>query len=94
MNDTLIAACQMFLVPATILFGALGVANTRGLKFLVCLLGVATAGLWLYRVWFWAGLSIMDRRVALGLAGLYALAWLFTLLVQVKNMVAPGYDRR
>ena len=94
MNETLIAACQMFLVPATILFGALGVANTRGLKLLVCFMGVATTGLWLYRVWFWNGLSIMDRRVALGLAGLYALAWVFTLLVQVKNMVAPGYERR
>ncbi|WP_315834654.1 hypothetical protein [Bradyrhizobium prioriisuperbiae] len=94
MNETLIAACQMFLVPATILFGALGVANTRGLKLLVCFMGVATTGLWLYRVWFWSGLSIMDRRVALGLAGLYALAWVFTLLVQVKNMVAPGYERR
>lgn len=94
MNETLISACQMFLVPATLLFGALGVANTRGLKFLVCLLGIATAGLWLYRIWFWTGLSILDRRVGLGLSGLYALAWLFTLLVQVKNMVAPGYDRR
>ena len=94
MNETLIAACQMFLVPATLLFAAQGVANTRGLKLLVCLMGVATTGLWLYRVWFWSGLSVMDRRVALGLAGLYALAWIFTLLVQVKNMVAPGHDRR
>ena len=94
MNETLIAACQMFLVPATILFGALGVANTRGLKLLVCLLGIATAGLWLYRVWLWTGLSVPDRRVGLALSGGYALAWLFTLLVQVKNMVAPGYDRR
>ncbi|MEW6640568.1 MAG: hypothetical protein AB1586_08670 [Pseudomonadota bacterium] len=94
MNETLIAACQMFLVPTTLLFGALGVANTRGLKLLICLLGVATSGLWLYRIWYWATLSIMDRRTALGLSGLYALAWIFTLLVQVKNMVAPGYDRR
>ena len=94
MNETLIAACKMFLVPATLLFAAQGVANTRGLKFLVCLMGVATTGLWLYRVWFWTGLSVMDRRVALGLAGLYAMAWVFTLLVQVKNLVAPGYDRR
>jgi hypothetical protein len=94
MNETLIAACQMFLVPATILFGAVGVANTRGLKLLVCLMGVATTALWVYRIWFWTGLSVMDRRVALGLSALYALAWVFTLLVQVKNMVAPGYDRR
>jgi hypothetical protein len=93
MNETLIAACQMFLVPATLLFAAVGVAHTRGLKFLVCLLGIATSGLWLYRVWFWGGLSVMDRRVALGLAGLYAAAWLFALLTQVKALFAPGYDR-
>jgi hypothetical protein len=38
----------MFLVPATLLFGALGVAKLRPLlKVLVCLLGVATAGIWL-----------------------------------------------
>jgi hypothetical protein len=94
MNETLISACQMFLVPATLLFGALGVANTRGLKLVVCLLGVTTTGLWVYRIWYWTGLSILDRRVALGLSGLYAFAWLVTLLVQIKNMVAPGHDRR
>lgn len=94
MDDTLIAACQMFLVPTTLLFGALGVATNRGLKLLICLLGVATSGLWIYRIWFWGSLSLMDRRVALGLSGLYALAWIFTLLVQVKNTFAPGYDRR
>ena len=95
MNEALISACQLFLIPATLLFGALGVANTRGLKFLVCLLGVATTGLLLYRVWYWTGLSLIDRRTALGLAGLFAFAWVITLLVQLKNMVAPRYgDRR
>lgn len=94
MNETLISACQMFLIPATILFGALGVANSSALKLLVCAMGVATTGLWMYRVWYWTGLSLMDRRTALGLAGLFAAAWIVTLLVQLKNMVAPGYNRR
>lgn len=94
MNETLISVCQMFLIPATILFAAVGVPNSQGLKLLICLMGVATTGLWLYRVWYWAGLSLMDRRTALGLAGLYALAWVFTLLIQLKNMVSPGYSRR
>jgi hypothetical protein len=94
MNETLIAACQLFLVPATLLFGAVGVAHTRGLKVLVSVLGVATTGLWLYRIWFWTNLSVMDRRVSLGLAGLYAAAWLITLLSQIKALVAPGHDRR
>jgi hypothetical protein len=94
MNETLVTTCQMFLVPATILFGAVGVANTRFVKFLVCVLGLATTGLWLFRVWYWTSLSLLDRRTALGLAGLYALAWLLTFLAQVKSMVAPAYDRR
>ena len=67
MNETLISACTMFLVPATLLFGALGVANSSFLKMLVCLLGGATAGLWFYRVWWWTNLSLIDRRTALAL---------------------------
>lgn len=94
MNENLISVCQMFLIPATILFAAVGVANARSVKFLICVIGVATTGLWLYRVWYWTGLSIIDRRTALGLAGLYTLAWVFTLLAQLKNTVAPGYGRR
>ena len=86
MNETLISACTMFLVPATLLFGALGVANSSFLKVLVCLLGAATAGLWFYRVWWWTSLSLIDRRTALGLAGMYAFAWLITFLVQLKNV--------
>lgn len=94
MNESLIAVCQMFLVPATILFAAVGVPNSRGLRLLICVLGVATTGLWLYRIWYWHGLSIMDRRTGLGLAGLFAVAWVFTLLVHLKNLVAPGAGRR
>ncbi|MGO9361684.1 MAG: hypothetical protein ACLP1D_29055 [Xanthobacteraceae bacterium] len=94
MNDTLVSACLMFLVPATLLFGAHGVANGRGMKLLVCLLGLGVAGLWLYRIWLWSGLSLADRHTALGLAGLYAAAWLVTLLAQLKALVAPGDARR
>jgi hypothetical protein len=86
MNETLISACTMFLVPVTLLFGALGVANSSFLKMLVCLLGVATAGLWFYRIWWWTSLSLIDRRTAHGLAGMYACAWLVTFLVQLKNV--------
>ena len=87
MNETLISACMLFLIPATLLFGALGVAHSSFLKMLVCLLGVATTGLWLYRIWWWTNLSLIDRRTALGLAGMYAAAWLITFLVQIKNCV-------
>jgi hypothetical protein len=86
MNETLISACTMFLIPATLLFGALGVANSSFLKMLVCLLGVATAGIWLYRIWWWTSLSLIDRRTALVLAGVYACAWVVTFLVQLRNV--------
>lgn len=93
-NETLVATCQMFLVPATILFAAVGVANTRFVKLLVCLLGVAIAALWIYRIWLWTGLSLIDRRTGLGIAGLFGLCWVLTLLHQLKSMFNGGYDRR
>ena len=55
-DETLISAGMMFLVPATLLFGAVGVANSSFLKMMVCLLGVATIGIWLYRIWWWTSL--------------------------------------
>ncbi len=69
MNESLIAICQLFLVPLTILFAAVGVANARFVKLLVCLLGVGLAGLWLYRIYLWTGLSVIDRRTAYGPRG-------------------------
>lgn len=92
-NESLIAICQLFLVPLTILFAAVGVANARFVKLLVCLLGVGLAGLWLYRVYLWTGLSVIDRRTAYGLAGSFALCWVLTLLHQIKSSFGGGYDR-
>jgi hypothetical protein len=94
LNETLVATCQMFLVPATILFAAVGVANTRFVKLLVCLLGVAIAALWTYRVWLWTGLSLVDRRTGLVIAGLFGFCWILTLLHQLKSMVSGGFERR
>ena len=91
MNETLISACTMFLVPATLLFGALGIVNSSFLKMVVCLLGVATTAMWVYRIWWWTSLSLIDRRTALGLAGMYAGAWLVTFLVQLKNAFSSRY---
>lgn len=85
MNESLIAVCQLFSIPLTILFAAVGVANARFVKLLVCLLGVGLAGLWLYRIYLWTGLSLIDRRTGYGLAGGFALCWALTLLTQIKN---------
>jgi hypothetical protein len=72
----LIAACQMFLVPASILFGALALASTEQLKTLISLMGLVTSGVWFYRLWFWTGISPIDRNTTLALAGVFTLAWL------------------
>jgi hypothetical protein len=93
-NESLISTCQLFLIPLTILFAAVGVANTRFVKLLVCLLGIALAALWLYRIWLWTGLSLIDRRTGLGLSGMFALCWVLTLLHQVKSSFGGGYERR
>ncbi|MET0219674.1 MAG: hypothetical protein ABWY64_22880 [Tardiphaga sp.] len=93
MNDSLIATCQLFLIPLTILFAAVGVANSRFVKLLVCVLATALSGLWLYRIWLWSGLSLIDRRTGLGIAGGFALCWLLTLLHQIKSSFGRGHDR-
>lgn len=90
MNESLIAVCQLFLVPLTIMFAAVGVANARFVKLLVCLLGVSLAGLWLYRIYLWTGLSLIDRRTGYGLAGSFALCWVLTLLHQIKSSFGSG----
>lgn len=91
MNDSLIAACQLFLIPLTILFAAVGVANSRFVKLLVCVLATALAALWLYRIWLWSGLSLIDRRTGLGIAGGFALCWVLTLLHQIKSSFGGGH---
>jgi hypothetical protein len=72
----LIAVCQMFLVPVSILFGALALAAGPSLKTLISLLGLITSGVWFYRLWFWPGIAIIDRNTVLALAGVFAVAWL------------------
>ncbi len=94
MNESLISTCQLFLIPLTILFAAVGVANARFVKLLVCLLAVGLAALWLYRIWLWTGLSLIDRRTGFGLSGGFALCWVLTLLNQLRSMAGGGYERR
>jgi hypothetical protein len=79
----------MFLVPASILFGALALATSPPLKALVSLIGLATSGVWFYRIWFWTGLAVIDRNTALALAGVFAAAWLIALVGHVVGWVRP-----
>ena len=67
MQANLINACQMFLVPSVILFAALGVAPTEQLKTLLSVMGTATSGVWLLRIWLWTGLGPADRYTTIAL---------------------------
>lgn len=80
MDRDLSAACQMFLVPATILFGALGVAGSEALKTLISLMGLVTSFVWSVRICIWRTLAPIDRNTALTLASTFVAAWLVALI--------------
>ena len=90
----LIAACQMFLVPASILFGALALATTQPMRVLISLLGLGVSGVLLYRLWFWPGLSLIDRNTVLALAGVFAAGWLTSLVGHAVILVRERRPRR
>jgi hypothetical protein len=84
MDDKLVAACQMFLIPATILVAALAAATTEALKSLLCVMGVVVGGAWVYRLCWWEKLSAPDARVAYTLAILFLVASLLASLVHLR----------
>ncbi len=75
MDRDLSSACQTFLIPLTILFAALAMAGTEGLRVFIGLVGLATASSWVARVCSWSGLKPHDAYTARGLSALFALAW-------------------
>jgi hypothetical protein len=81
MDKDLIAASQMFLLPASILFTALGVAQTEGLKTGVSTIAFVISGAWFWRVWVWDALPPADWKAALAFSGIFALASLVSLCV-------------
>ena len=81
MNQQLSAACQMFIIPASILFVALTVAANEELKALLSVLGLGISILWVVRVWTWKDLSIGDRYTALLLALIFFVAALVSVFV-------------
>ena len=85
MNETVLSTCEVFVVPAAILFGAIGVASTQRLKTLVSLTGLITSGLWAARIWLlpgatpnkypFDGIPIIDLRFGLAFAVTFVLAY-------------------
>jgi hypothetical protein len=84
MNPHLMQACQLFLVPATILIAALGLSATEPLKSLLSGVGLLVSLIWLNRLWQWTGLSEADLQAAYALAGLFFAASLISFLVHLR----------
>jgi hypothetical protein len=74
MNPQLIAVCQMFLIPLSVLFTALGTARTEGLKTGVSIIGLVISGAWFWRICVWHELSTSDLVTALLFAGIFLAA--------------------
>jgi len=84
MDEKLVAACQMFLVPAAILFAALAVATREALKTLLCIIGVVVSTAWLYRLYRWTGLSDADRNTTFALAYIFFAAAIIAAVVHFR----------
>jgi hypothetical protein len=85
MNPDVSTACQMFLIPVSILFVALSVATKEELKTVLSVLGLGISILWVVRVGTWKGLSIGDRYTALGLALIFFVATLVSVFVHIRE---------
>src|SRR4029434_3649745 len=100
MRPELIAACQMFLVPSAIMFAALGVASSEGLKTVICAMGAATSDMWFWTAYGGSESAISgvnvtsppsDTRPVLLLAALFAAAWGICFIVHLALGVIYGF---
>jgi succinate dehydrogenase/fumarate reductase cytochrome b subunit len=94
MRTDLIAACEMFLVPSTIMFAALGIAGSEGLKTLVSAMGIVTSSIWWTTVNGWDGLLAAEARPALWLSGLFVLAWTLCFFTHLVYGLRFGFERQ
>jgi hypothetical protein len=102
MRAELISVCQLFLVPSTIMFAALGVAPSEGLKTVICVMGAATSDIWILTVYRWKDvlpaapntvLPESDRRPVLLLSFLFAVAWGICFWVHLGLFLGPSWLR-
>lgn len=108
MQAELISTCQMFLVPSAIMFAALGVAGSEGLKTIICAMGAATSDMWVWTVWTWKDVVkdtavVRDTPFALPpsnttpvllLSVLFALAWAVCFWVHLAYGYTYGFERQ
>jgi hypothetical protein len=81
MTKNVIEACKMFLVPASILFVAIGSAGTEPLKTLISAMGAGLSVCWFIGRASWdegradsEKLSVADKKVMLWLASTFLAA--------------------
>ena len=89
MNKELIEACKMFLVPATILFAAIAVAQTEPLKALLSAMGLGLSTIWFWSALSWQGTALgdSDKIATYGLASIF---WLASLISMVVHLLRWG----
>lgn len=76
MRPDLIATCQMFLVPSSILFAAMGVGpTTEGLKTGISVVGFVTAFMWCVQMIGWKELTALERFTTVGLSLTFVAVW-------------------
>ena len=90
MNEQLVKMCQMFLVPGSVLFTALGVAPTEELKSGVSIIGTVISAAWFIRVLRWKkpSLTLEDRLTAVALARIFLAAAAVSLYIHGNNWMA------
>jgi hypothetical protein len=92
MKPELIAACQMFLAPTTVLFAALGLAKTEGLKAGVSAVGLSIAVVWFIVVMWWPNLTGLERYATIALATLSGAIWVLSFLIH--GLTSVGEKKR
>ena len=84
--------CQLFLIPATIFFGALGVARTEMLKAAISLLGSAVSVLWCFAMFleFDEGIEVWWYAFCVSL--FFLLTWLACFIAHVSLEADQRYS--
>ncbi len=86
MNDALIHACEMFLLPTTVLFLAFGLAPSERLKALISAVGVLTSVIWAFHIIFWTGiLTPIDFATTLILSLIFLGAWVIAAIPHTRS---------
>jgi len=84
-----VKATEIFLIPGSILVGALGVARTEGLKSGISALGLLLTVLWLVCLWGAYGAASTPKpwrlTILLWMPAIFFVSWSISLRIHVKN---------